>query len=80
MRGGKLLQPEQFLARRNQRTRGRTEADAAASLYRFGATTAYYEIVLDRIRSLNEISVLGYETLSSLRGALVFLGPCAPRP
>ncbi|QND19174.1 DUF3422 family protein [Rhizobium leguminosarum bv. viciae] len=41
------------------------EAGAAASLYRFGATTAYYEIVLDRIRSLNEISVLGYETLGS---------------
>lgn len=41
------------------------EAGAAMSLYRFGATRAYYEIVIERIRSLNETSVAGYETLGS---------------
>ncbi|MFT2215643.1 DUF3422 family protein [Rhizobium giardinii] len=41
------------------------EAGAAMSLYRFGATTAYYEIVLERIKSLNEASVSGYETLGT---------------
>ena len=57
-RSGKLLDDISDLA-------AELEAGAAASLYRFGATTAYYEIVLERIRSLNEISVSGYETLGS---------------
>lgn len=41
------------------------EAGAAISLYRFGATSAYYEIVLERIKSLGESSVSGYETIGS---------------
>jgi len=38
------------------------EADAAASLYRFGASRAYDGIVQERIASLNEVAVSGYET------------------
>ncbi|MBO9197532.1 DUF3422 family protein [Rhizobium sp. 16-449-1b] len=41
------------------------EAGAALSLYRFGATRAYSEIVEERLRSLGENSVGGYETLGS---------------
>lgn len=41
------------------------EAGAALSLYRFGASRAYHEIVLDRIRNLSETSMMGYETLGS---------------
>jgi uncharacterized membrane-anchored protein len=38
------------------------EAGAAASLYRFGASRAYDGIVQERIASLNEVAVAGYET------------------
>lgn len=38
------------------------EADAAASLYRFGASRAYDEIVQERLASLHEEQVKGYET------------------
>lgn len=38
------------------------EADAASSLYRFGASRAYHEIVEDRLTSLNEVSIDGYDT------------------
>lgn len=39
------------------------EANAALSLYRFGASRAYYGIVQERIRTLAETSVPGYEAL-----------------
>ncbi|MBO9631304.1 MAG: DUF3422 family protein, partial [Shinella sp.] len=39
------------------------EANAALSLYRFGASRAYYGIVQERIRTLAESAVPGYETL-----------------
>ncbi|EKF20654.1 DUF3422 family protein [Nitratireductor pacificus] len=38
------------------------EADAAASLYRFGASRAYHGIVEERLETLNEAAVSGYET------------------
>lgn len=39
------------------------EANAALSLYRFGASRAYYGIVQERIRTLAETAMPGYETL-----------------
>lgn len=39
------------------------EANAALALYRFGASRAYYGIVQERIRTLAETAVPGYETL-----------------
>ncbi|SIR06019.1 Uncharacterized membrane-anchored protein [Rhizobium sp. RU20A] len=41
------------------------EAGAALSLYRFGASRAYYGIVQERIRALGETGVPGYETLGT---------------
>lgn len=41
------------------------EANAALSLYRFGASRAYYGIVQERIKALGETSVPGFETLGS---------------
>lgn len=38
------------------------EAGAAANLYRFGASRAYYEIVEERLASLSEDTVSGYYT------------------
>lgn len=38
------------------------EADAAASLYRFGASRAYHGIVEERLDALAETSVSGYDT------------------
>ncbi len=38
------------------------EADAAASLYRFGASRAYDGIVQERLDALNEVPVPGYNT------------------
>lgn len=38
------------------------EADAAANLYRFGASRAYYEIVEERLDALAEDQVAGYST------------------
>lgn len=38
------------------------EADAAASLYRFGASRAYHGIVEERLEALQETPVPGYET------------------
>lgn len=38
------------------------EADAASSLYRFGASRAYHEIVEDRLTSLDEERIGGYDT------------------
>jgi uncharacterized membrane-anchored protein len=38
------------------------EADSAATLYRFGASRAYYEIVGQRLDVLHETAVPGYET------------------
>ncbi len=38
------------------------EAGAAASLYRFGASRAYDGIVQERVASLGEVAVAGYET------------------
>jgi uncharacterized membrane-anchored protein len=40
------------------------EADAAASLYRFGASRAYHGIVEERLAALQEEPVPGYETLA----------------
>lgn len=39
------------------------EANAALSLYRFGASRAYYEIVQERIKTLAETPVPGFESL-----------------
>ncbi len=41
------------------------EASAALSLYRFGASRAYYGIVKERVAALDEVSVSGFETLGS---------------
>ncbi len=41
------------------------EADAASSLYRFGASKAYDGIVLERLEALEEKPVEGYETLAA---------------
>lgn len=41
------------------------EANAALSLYRFGASRAYYNIVRERIASLNEAAQPGYETIGA---------------
>lgn len=41
------------------------EADAASSLYRFGASKAYDGIVEERLEALEETPVEGYETLSA---------------
>ncbi len=38
---------------------------AALSLYRFGASRAYYGIVQERIRTLSETRVPGYETIGT---------------
>lgn len=38
------------------------EADAAATLYRFGASRAYHGIVEERLAALGEETVVGYET------------------
>jgi uncharacterized membrane-anchored protein len=38
------------------------EAQAASSLYRFGASRAYYEIVTERLEALAEVAVEGGET------------------
>jgi uncharacterized membrane-anchored protein len=38
------------------------EADAAASLYRFGASRAYDGIVTERLEALDEVPVAGHET------------------
>lgn len=39
------------------------EANAAASLYRFGASRAYYGLVQERVKALDETAVPGFETL-----------------
>lgn len=41
------------------------EANAALSLYRFGASRAYYNIVRERIASLNETAQPGFETIGA---------------
>jgi uncharacterized membrane-anchored protein len=41
------------------------EANAAVSLYRFGASRAYYGIVQERIKTLAETPIPGYEHLGS---------------
>ncbi|SCW84555.1 Uncharacterized membrane-anchored protein [Rhizobium mongolense subsp. loessense] len=41
------------------------EANAAMSLYRFGASRAYYEIVQERIRALAETATSGSESLGA---------------
>jgi uncharacterized membrane-anchored protein len=41
------------------------EADAAASLYRFGASRAYHGIVEERLEALGETAVPGYDTWSA---------------
>jgi uncharacterized membrane-anchored protein len=41
------------------------EADAASSLYRFGASRAYYNIVLERVAMLAEKALPGNETLGA---------------
>ena len=47
------------------------EADAASSLYRFGASRAYDGIVAERLDALDEEAVPGYDTWAGL--------PAAPR-
>ena len=44
---------------------GELEADAAASLYRFGASRAYDEIVSDRLNALEEEPLPGFDTWRS---------------
>ncbi|MBL0370556.1 DUF3422 family protein [Rhizobium sp. KVB221] len=41
------------------------EANAALALYRFGASRAYYGIVQERIKTLSETAIPGFETLGS---------------
>lgn len=41
------------------------EADAAASLYRFGASRAYHGIVEERLAALQEVQVPGFDTWSA---------------
>lgn len=41
------------------------EANAALALYRFGASRAYYGIVQERVKTLAETSVPGFDTLGS---------------
>ena len=42
---------------------GETEALSARTSFRFGAATAYHEIVLDRIETIQEIRIAGLQTL-----------------
>ncbi len=44
------------------------EADSVASLYRFAASRAYYEIVLQRLGVLHEVALPGQETWSNFLG------------
>lgn len=44
------------------------EAGAAASLFRFGASRAYYEIVQSRLQTIGERAISGYPTWSSFLG------------
>ncbi|OLP61238.1 Egg lysin [Xaviernesmea oryzae] len=41
------------------------EAHAAASLYRFGASRAYYDIVQERLQSLGEVPTSDHETIGT---------------
>lgn len=41
------------------------EAHAAASLYRFGASRAYYDIVRERLQSLGEVATSDHETIGT---------------
>ncbi|PWU70868.1 DUF3422 domain-containing protein [Ochrobactrum sp. POC9] len=41
------------------------EANAASSLYRFGASRAYYDIVRERVHALGENNISGYETIGT---------------
>ncbi|MBN9046786.1 MAG: DUF3422 family protein [Rhizobiales bacterium] len=41
------------------------EANAALSLYRFGASRAYYDIVRERIQALGETGVAGFEAIGT---------------
>ena len=42
---------------------GETEALSARTSFRFGAATAYHEIVLDRIETIQEVRIAGLQTL-----------------
>ena len=53
------------------------EADAAASLYRFGASRAYDGIVRERLEALDEEVVPGYDTWAVFLSAASH-PPCAP--
>jgi uncharacterized membrane-anchored protein len=61
MRSAKTEETEQLLDEISSLA-AELEADAASSLYRFGASRAYDEIVHDRLEALGEEPVTGYDT------------------
>ena len=61
MRDLKPADAEQLLAKMTALA-GTLEADAASSLYRFGASRAYDNIVRDRLEGLEKEPVTGYDT------------------
>lgn len=64
MRGDQRADADQVLAEIT-RLAADLEANAAVALYRFGASRAYYGIVQERIATLAETPVPGYEHLGS---------------
>ncbi|AHE47465.1 TPA: DUF3422 family protein [Klebsiella quasipneumoniae subsp. quasipneumoniae] len=63
MRTGEHRKNEQLLSALTNLA-AELEAGAAANLYRFGASQAYYEIVEERLNTLSETPVPGYYTWS----------------
>ena len=61
MRDDKGANSEHLLIELNALT-AELEADAAASLYRFGASKAYEGIVLERLNALDEVAMAGFES------------------
>ncbi len=61
MRTGEHRKNEQLLSALTNLA-AELEAGAAANLYRFGASRAYYEIVEERLNTLSETPVPGYYT------------------
>jgi uncharacterized membrane-anchored protein len=64
MRGNVRDEADQMLAEIT-RLAAELEAGAALSLYRFGASRAYYGIVQERIRTLAETGMPGYESMGT---------------
>ncbi len=64
MRGNVREEADEMLAEIT-RLAAELEAGAALSLYRFGASRAYYGIVQERIRTLAETGMPGYESMGT---------------